>query len=263
MVSEKKVNYSAPGLERGLKILEYLSQHPSGKGQVEIAQALNVPVSSVFRMTLTLEKFKYIERDPDTKVFRYTQKMLMLAQRALAESNLIGTALPIMRDLRDKLGDTLLIGVLSNAEIIVLEQALGSHLFRFSVNAGHHIRVHCSAPGKAILAYLGEVQLESLVKQLDFKRFTANTITSVRAFRRELTKVRKLGYAVDNGEEYEGIYCVGSTIFDRIGDPVASVWVTGPATRVTPEMIPSIGELIREGADTISRRMGYTLKVKG
>lgn len=48
--------YSAPSLERGLAILEYLAHHPNGKGQVEIAQALKCPVTSVFRITLSLEK---------------------------------------------------------------------------------------------------------------------------------------------------------------------------------------------------------------
>lgn len=263
MTSKKEASYSAPSLERGLKILEYLAHHPGGKGQVEIAQALKCPVSSVFRITLTLEKFGYLERDPETKVFRHTQKMLMLGQQALSESDLIGCALPVMRELRDELGDTLLIGVLNGTEIIVLEQALGSQLFRFSVNAGHRIRVHCSAPGKAIVAHLTEAQADHVIGQLDFKRFNENTITSAKAFRAELKKVKELGYAEDKGEEYAGIYCVGSTVFDRTGDPIASIWVTGPDMRVTPKMIPGIGRKIHDGAMRISRRMGYSVKDEG
>ncbi len=257
MTSKKEARYSAPSLERGLKILDYLARHPGGKGQVEIAQALKCPVSSVFRITLTLEKFGFLERDPETKVFRHTQKMLMLGQQALSETDLIGCALPIMRELRDELGDTVLIGVLNGTEIIVLEQALGSQLFRFSVNAGHRIRVHCSAPGKAIVAHLTETQAEKVIRQIEFTHFNENTITSPREFRAALREVRELGYAEDKGEEYAGIYCVGSTVFDRTGDPVASIWVTGPAMRVTPEMIPGIGAKIHDGAMRISSRMGH------
>ncbi len=263
MATKKETKYSAPSLERGLKILEFLARHPGGKGQVEIAQALKCPVSSVFRITLTLEKFGFLERDPETKVFRHTQKMLMLGQQALSESDLIGCALPIMRELRDDLGDTILIGVLNGTEIIVLEQALGSQLFRFSVNAGHRIRVHCSAPGKAILAHLTKAQADCVIKHLDFKRFNENTITSAKAFRAELDIVRDQGYAEDRGEEYSGIYCVGSTVFDRTGDPIASIWVTGPAMRVTPDMIPGIGKKMYEGAMRISSRMGYNFKDEG
>ena len=263
MPQKKDVKYSAPSLERGLRILDYLAHHPGGKGQVEIAQALNCPVTSVFRITLVLEKFGFLERDPETKVFRHTQKMLMLGQQALSESDLIGCALPIMRELRDDLGDTVLIGVLNGTEVIVLEQALGSQLFRFSVNAGHRIKVHCSAPGKAILAHLTDPQADKVISQLKFKRYNKNTITSAKAFREELKKVRKIGYAEDKGEEYAGIYCVGSTVFDRTGEPVASIWVTGPDMRVTPDMIPGIGKKMHQGAMRISSRMGYSLKDEG
>ncbi|MDA3927205.1 MAG: IclR family transcriptional regulator [Kiritimatiellae bacterium] len=260
MPQKKETQYSAPSLERGLAILDYLARHPGGKGQVEIAQALKCPVSSVFRITLTLEKSGWLERDSETKVFRHTQKMLMLGQQALSESDLIGCALPIMRQLRDELGDTILIGVLNGAEIIVLEQALGSQLFRFSVNAGHRIKVHCSAPGKAILAYLSEAQSNKVIEQIEFKRFNENTITTPKDFLKALKEVKAIGYAEDKGEEYAGIYCVGSTVFDRTGFPVASIWVTGPDIRVTPDMIPGIGEKMRKGALRISKRMGYDLK---
>jgi len=266
MSTKNDVKYSAPSLERGLKILEYLAHHPGGKGQVEIAQALKCPVSSVFRITLALEKFGFLERDAETKVYRHTQKMLMLGQQALSESDLIGCALPVMRELRDELEDTVLIGVLNGTEIIVLEQALGSQLFRFSVNAGHRIRVYCSAPGKSILAYLTKVQADHVISQLDFKRFNENTITSAKAFRAELDKVRAQGYSEDKGEEYSGIYCVGSTVFDRTGEPIAAIWVTGPDMRVTPSMIPEIGKKMHQGAMRISSRLGYNLKseeVKG
>ena len=262
MTKKSDARYTAPSLERGLAVLEYLAHHPGGKGQVEIAQALKCPVSSVFRITLTLEKSGYLERDPETKVFRHTQKMLMLGQQALSETDLIGCCMPVMRGLRDELEDTILLGVLNGPEIIVLEQALGSHLFRFSVNAGHRIRAYCSAPGKAIIAYLPEKRREQVIAHTEFVRFNANTIITPQAFRKELQRVVKLGYATDNGEEYTGIYCVGAPVFDRSGYPIASVWVTGPDTRVKPEMVPGIGETVRAGAERISRLMGYRGEAK-
>ncbi len=257
MPKREEGRYSAPSLARGLAILEYLAHHPQGKGQLEIAHALKCPISSVFRLTLALEKAGYLERDAETKVFRHTQKMLMLGQQALSETDLIGSCMPVMRELRDTLEDTILLGVLNGPEIIVLEQALGSHLFRFSVNAGHRIRAFCSAPGKAISAYLPEIQRERMIAQTEFVRFNANTIATPEAFRKELQRVVRQGYAVDNGEEYAGIYCVGAPIFDRAGYPLASVWVTGPGNRVKPERIPAIGQIVKEGVARISRRLGW------
>lgn len=249
--------YSVPGLERGLAILEYLAAHPEGKSQNEIAEELRCPTASVFRMTLSLEKAGYLVRNPKTKTFRHTLKMLMLGQKAISEIDLVGNALPVMRTLRDQLQDTVALGVLNETEIIVLESVLGSHLFRFSLTAGHRIVLHASAPGKAILGFLPEDQRNWTLQKMTFVKYNANTISSLKAFQRELARVLKKGYAVDRGEEYAGIYCLGAPIFDRYGYPIAAIWVTGPDNRVKPSQYPSIGEHVRDGALEISRILGY------
>jgi DNA-binding IclR family transcriptional regulator len=249
--------YSVPGLERGLAILEFLAEHPEGKSQNEIAEELHCPSASVFRMTLSLEKAGYLVRNPKTKAFRHTMKMLMLGQKAISEIDLVGNSLPTMRKLRDALHDTVALGVLNEMEIIVLESVLGSHLFRFSLTAGHRIGLHASAPGKAILGFLPEDQRDRTIQSIKFVRYNDHTITTAKAFQQELASVREKGYSVDRGEEYASIYCLGAPIFDRNGYPIAAIWVTGPDNRVKPSQYPSIGEQIRDGALEISRILGY------
>jgi len=249
--------YSVPGLERGLAILEFLAEHPEGKSQNEIAEELHCPSASVFRMTLSLEKAGYLVRNPKTKAFRHTMKMLMLGQKAISEIDLVGNSLPTMRKLRDALHDTVALGVLNEMEIIVLESVLGSHLFRFSLTAGHRIGLHASAPGKAILGFLPEDQRDRTIQNIKFVKYNDHTITTAKAFQQELASVREKGYSVDRGEEYASIYCLGSPIFDRNGYPIAAIWVTGPDNRVKPSQYPSIGEQVRDGALEISRILGY------
>lgn len=258
--SKKKktdTTYSVPGLERGLAILEFLAEHPEGKTQNEIAEELKCPSASVFRMTLSLEKAGYLVRNPQTKAFRHTMKMLMLGQKAISEIDLVGNSLPTLRKLRDALHDTVALGVLNEMEIIVLESVLGSHLFRFSLTAGHRIGLHASAPGKAILGFLPEDQRDRTIQNIKFVKYNDHTITTSKAFQQELASVRDKGYSVDRGEEYASIYCLGAPIFDRNGYPIAAIWVTGPDNRVKPSQYPSIGEQIRDGALEISRILGY------
>ena len=254
--------YSVPGLARGLYILEYLSMQPEGKTQKEIAEALKYPLSSVSRITLQLVDMGYLFRDPATKIFSSTMKMLLVGQQALTDSDLVGTALPVMRRLRDRLQDTVLLGVLNGTEIVVIESAPGTHLFKFTVNPGHRINIPASAPGKAIVANLPEDERRQMLDKLKFVKFNENTITSRKDFERELDTVRKQGYSLDRGEEYLGIYCVGGPLFDRNGFPIASIWVTGPGKRVSPDQYPAIGKIIKEGCEEISRMMGYNVMPK-
>ncbi len=253
----KKTTYNVPALERGLEVLELLSQHPRGLNQTDIAATLKCPLSSIFRITMTLVEYGFLERDAETKLFRLTQKMLLVGQRTLGEPDLIGHAMAVMRDLRDLVKDTILLGVLNDVEIIVLDQVLGTHLFRFSVNAGHRIPVYCSAPGKAILAFLPEKQRDAVIGKIRFVRHNENTIVTPEAFRHELAMVAKRGYAVDRGEEYAGIYCVSAPVFDRNGYPIAAIWVTGPDQHVKPADLPDIGKQVREHAARISARLGF------
>lgn len=258
-MAKKTSLYNVPALERGIEVLELLSRQ-GRLSQTEIAAQLKCPLSSVFRITMTLVEYGFLERDPETKTFRLTQKMLVVGQRALGDPDLIGQSVPVMRELRDIAKDTILLGVLNEAEIIILDQVLGTHLFRFSVNAGHRVPVYCSAPGKAILAFLPEKPRDETIAKIKFVRHNENTITSPGAFKRELIQVAKQGYALDRGEEYPGIYCVGAPVFDRNGYPIAAIWVTGPDQHVKPEQLPAIGQQVRDHAARISARLGFSGK---
>jgi IclR family acetate operon transcriptional repressor len=69
--------------------------------------------------------------------------------------------------------------------------------------------------------------------------------------------VRRRGYSTDEVENEEGIRCVGAPVFDHTGIVCAGISVAGPATRVTPDCTPELGELVRSAALAVSRSIGY------
>ena len=253
----KKELVTVPGLDRGLEILEFLSSSERGKTQMEIADALHLPVSSVARITLQLEATGWLSRNPDSCVFRLTMKMLTIGQRALFESNLVELALPYMRALRDKWLDTVVFGVLHDDEIVTIENCAGKRLFRYSIDAGHRSPIHCTAPGKAIAAFLPDAILDELVSRIKFTRYNERTLTTPKAFLKELESVRALGYSVDRAEQYNGIYCVGAPILDRNAYPLAAIWITGPSENITAADIPKIGADFKSAALRISSILGF------
>jgi DNA-binding IclR family transcriptional regulator len=74
---------------------------------------------------------------------------------------------------------------------------------------------------------------------------------------KDLTRIRNLGYSVDNEEMEEGVRCVAALIFDHQRKPAASISITGAAMRVTPDRIKLFGNLVNNCALTISRQLGY------
>ena len=109
-MTKKNPKYDVPSLKMGFKILEHLSHFPRGKMLTDIAEALGCPVSSAYRITMALEDMGLVVRDAESKQIRLTNKLLLTGQRAITETNLIESSLDIMREMRDRVVDTVLIG---------------------------------------------------------------------------------------------------------------------------------------------------------
>jgi DNA-binding IclR family transcriptional regulator len=247
-----------PNLDRALSILEVLSDFPAGMTLSELAARLDIPNNSVFRISRTLEERGYLERDEQTKRFFLTRKLLRLSCAPVAgERSLTESALETMRSLRDESLETVLLGTLSGAEGIVLEQVSGRHPFRFCVDVGVRFELHTAAPGKAMLAALPASECAPLLKRMPFTRFNARSITDRTLFERELERTRVLGFGVDEGEEREGAHCVGSAILDRQGNPVGAIWLTGPSSRLPASSFSLWGPRVRDAARQISIKLGY------
>lgn len=248
--------YKVPNLERALLIIDLLSTQPEGLTQSKIAKRLGFANSSIFRITMTLLEHGYLQRD-EGKNFGLTGKFLTIGHRALKESNLILKSIDIMRELRNIIKETILLGSLIDTECVVLEQILGSHHFKFSLDRGTRILIHCSAPGKAIVAYLPEKEQANIIRRIKFKKFNSRTITSPAAFLKQLEQIREQGYAIDRGEELTGIHCIGAPVFNKYGYPVAAIWTTGPTDRLKKERFDKLGREIKKSAMIISERLGF------
>ena len=152
-----------------------------------------------------------------------------------------------------------MLGTMLEEDCVLLEQAPGIHPFKFLGEVGMRICFNASAPGKAMLAFLPQEERDRRLSSIKFKKFNSRTITDKKSFSEELEKVRASGYSVDNGEEIEGVNCVGAPVFDAHGYPIAAIWITGPRERVNENDFDKIGAKVKSYADEISARLGYGL----
>ena len=249
--------YKVPNLERGLRIIELLLEHPKGLQQSEIAAFLHCAKTSVYRIVMTLVEYGYLDRDEETKSIRLSRKLVAMGSRTLADQDLMTVSVDVLKELRDVVRETVLIGALVETEFVVLGQVLGSHPFKFSLDVGARLPLHTAAPAKAVMAWLPETERERLMARISWVRFNARTLTSVQAFRQELVEVAAQGYALDRGEQLAGIHCVAAPVFNRHGYPIAAVWTTGPIERLAEADLPGAGRLLREHASKISGRLGH------
>lgn len=254
--TSRESRYKVPNLERALSILELLADHQGGLKLAEITRKLDCPKNSVFRITMTLLDRGYVTREERTKSFRLSRTLLTLGHAMLSEKPIVPTAIDIMRKCRDEVRETVLIGTIVETTCTVLEQVLGTHPFKFSVDLGTRLHLHVSAPGKALLAYLPESEREDLLAKLDLVRFNERTITSLQGLRAELRTVRECGFALDRAEQLHGIACIGAPLLNRHGYPIAAIWTTGPSDRISEDRYAQVGDIIRRHAHAISEKFG-------
>lgn len=249
--------YNVPNLEKGLSVLEYLSVHTKGKSLQEIKDVLSISQTTAYRILNTLVRLDYVFYNEETRLYKLSMKMLNLGFRTLNEHNLLETVLPHLRDLRDVVEETACLGVLGDEKGVFIEQAQGTHAFHFVLSPGKSFDLHCSAPGKAIMAYLPKTVMRRYLAKMKFTKYNEKTITNKEDYLAELDKVREQGYALDMEEELSGVICVGAALFNFTGYPCGAIWVSGPKDRLNSVIFQNAIKSVKETAKRISQDLGY------
>jgi DNA-binding IclR family transcriptional regulator len=117
---------------------------------------------------------------------------------------------------------------------------------------------YCTAAGKVHLAFMSDEEIDSILPNREFKKFTDNTITDRETLRKELREVEEKGYAIDDEELDLGVRCVAAPIRDYTRRIVGAISVSGPAMRINDERIEKeIVPLVLESAEELSTRLGF------
>lgn len=165
------------------------------------------------------------------------------------------TALPFMTQLRDSFTETIGLAVLDSMvpDGVIIGQIPGTQRFSFRLAVNQHFPLHAGAPGKAIVAFLPLKEQNDIISRMTFTRFNARTISTQKAFLKELARIRKQGYATDLAEEVEGCHCVSAPVLDQEQHPVAAIWITGPSNRFPESMFGTVAPAVIKAAGDISR----------
>lgn len=150
----EKSRYQAPALKKGLEILELLASSSEPLTMSDISTALGRSVNEIFRMLQVLEEHRYIRRGDDG--YRLTDRLFALGMSQPPVRNLVGTALPIMRTIAHRTGQSCHMAVASGAEMVVITGVEAPGLSGFTIRVGYRRPLHRSASGRILLAFQNE-----------------------------------------------------------------------------------------------------------
>jgi len=250
---EEKINKS---IDRALQILELFSLEKSEWGVTEISKALNIYKSNVHNVLTTLAEKSFVKKDPKTDKYKLGIKFFELGSIVIKNMDLRKIAHPYIEELSKEFNETVHLGVLDKGRVISIEGEESDKGLCSHIEIGKRTPLHCTAVGKAIMAYLSEEEINLVIRGKGLEKFTENTITTKKDLENEFKKVRERGYAVDNMEHEEGERCVAGPIRDYTGKVIASMSISGPAFRIKESNILDIAKKVKEYCDCISEEMG-------
>jgi IclR family transcriptional regulator, acetate operon repressor len=245
-------------LEKALDVLDAIGTSPQGLSQVELAERLRLPRTTLYRLLASLTARELIRRDPVRRVYCLGFKCFEFARKAHSMPDLAAAANFELRALRDLTGETSYLAILDGSEVLGIERIDGAHSHRSNSALGQRKPLHCTSQGKAILSALPTEQRDKLIKSISLKPVTEFTITDKRRLLAELKITTARGYSIDDEEIVKGIRCVGAPIIDSAGQVRGAMSVAGPAFRMTRERLEILGPEVADAA----RRVGAELVVQ-
>jgi IclR family KDG regulon transcriptional repressor len=245
---------------KGLSALEVLALSDEPRGVTELARELGITKSNAHRLLQALVH-RGFARNVENGRYALTLKVWELGAHVLARVDVKKAAAPFLQDLVDATGESVHLSVLVEGDVVYLDKIDSPHPVRAYSQIGKRAPAYAVATGKALLAYQKDGELFRLVDPIE--RFTARTATDLEDLRKELSRVRHLGYAVNRGEWREGVCGLAAPIRDSSGSVVASVGISGPASRLPPGVLKDHARVVMDAAASISRALGFRLKALG
>lgn len=237
-----------------VQILEQLDQAPGGLLLREIAIQTNINKSTAYRFLAHLEGVGYVFRDSDG-YYMVGPRLAKLGTGASYQVALSRASASILDGLRAATGETVNLAVLDRDEILYLSVFESQHTFRMVSEVGTRRPLYCTALGKAILAYLPPDQQRKIISAIHFERFTPQTIGSIEELNKDLVKVHRRSYALDDEEAVHGARCVAVPILNGDRKVIGGISISGPVVRVAKRQIAEFAVLLQQAADQIALRL--------
>jgi len=244
-------------ISKVLRILEALQGSSAGLGLKAICDRTGIHKSTAHRFLKHLERECYLIRT-EAGAYLIGPRLSQLSARGNQEATLQAVARPILWELWKSTQETVNLAVLDQKTALYVDVIESPHEFRLSSRVGTRRSVHVTALGKALVAFLPRETQETILDSIAFQAATPRTIGNLVQFRQELEKVRREGYAVDDEEAVQGARCVSAPILNSAGEPIAAVSVSGPVTRVSPNLVNALAGAVTSAAGAISAAMGFS-----
>ncbi|MDD3572804.1 MAG: IclR family transcriptional regulator [Eubacteriales bacterium] len=237
----KKNPYLLDTVSNALAVLDCVAENGHST-LTQISEDLGINKTVVFRILYTLEAGGYVTKT-ETSAYTLGHRVMLHGQQALKHNALHQRVKGVLRDLTTRFNESSHMGLLDdNANVLIVSKIDAAATIQMSSQIGKSMPAYCSAMGKCLLAHMNPLQLKEYMNSAPFPKKTLTTLTTAKELERELGQIRERGYAIDNEESEEGLFCVAVPVANSRGKVYAAVSLSGPSSR----MINKTSQIIRQ-----------------
>jgi len=238
----KNPQYFLQSLDNALSVIDVISAGDS-LSLSDIHKKTGYSNATLLRMLCTLEAHHCIYKDDNGK-YHLGHRLAYWGNKVDRNNIFITTAHPYLVKLRDKFNETAHINfLLNNGNVLFAHRIPANRAIVMNTIVGSELEAYCTATGKALLSCLNDHDLSEMIDQYHFTQYTPTTIMNKKALIQEINLIRDQGYAIDNEESEDGLYCISVPVKENEFNAVAAISLSGPAERMKPNQTAIINAL--------------------
>jgi DNA-binding IclR family transcriptional regulator len=239
-----------------MTVLQRIADDNTPPNVAALAAATGFPRPTVYRIVAALAAEGLIADGVEEGTFTLGPRLISLASRSWERASLRVASSNVLAALRDATRETVHLAVPSAHGMVYIDKLESPQTVRMASRIGTGVTLYSSSVGKAYLAALPPDVCERLIGQIEFARFTDNTITSCAKLRKEIKATAERGYALDNEENELQIFCCGAAILDADGAPAGCVSVSMPLYRHSEAAAQANAARLLDACRAISAKLG-------
>jgi IclR family transcriptional regulator, acetate operon repressor len=249
--------YRVGSVARALTILDFVADGPSdGLTLSDAARSLGISKSATYALVRTLVDADFLRAvDPGPR-YLLGMALVRLGDVATRDVPLRQICEPVLAEMVRDTGLTCRAAVVTNGFPVFVARVDAHGAIRFNAPLGVREMPHTSSAGKAILANLADEVVDQVLRETGMPSRTVKTITDPQEFATDLEVTRRRGYAIDDEEDAEGVFCVGAPFFDHAGRVAGALSATGIKRDLPAHRISELGLRVRAGADQVTSLIG-------
>jgi IclR family acetate operon transcriptional repressor len=256
--------YTVRSVARALQLVDIVAEGPAeGQTLSDLARALGASKSTTLSLARTMAAAGLLRDTRPGPRYTLGTALIRLGDIARRQLPLGDLCRPLLEELADATKMTSRVAVCDEGYPVFIDRIDGPGSVRFHAPLGQREVPYATGAGKAILSTMDEQAVRALCAETGLRPRTAHTITDIDSLLEDLAVARRHGFAVDDEEDAEGIFCAGAAFFGHDGACAGAVSVTGIKRDLPAWRIDELGRTVRACADRVTGMLGGTREEAG